>query len=137
MITEGQRVTFTNWLGETVTGIAHPYGWNPAEASVRSDDGPTSADGLIYHHVPVADLTPVQEAVITHRARSPKPPTFPKGSRVAFAGADGKAYEGTFVKRFSPARGAGVHYLIEVDGKQEQIFANSPVGLSVTQQKEA
>jgi hypothetical protein len=74
--------------------------------------------------------------VITHRKTSPRPPTFPKGCRVAFAAQDGKAYEGIFHSRYSRRR-EGTYYLIEVEGRLEEIFANSEPGRSVTQQKGA
>jgi len=61
------------------------------------------------------------------RPTSPRPPTFPKGATVAFD-FDGATYTGTFVRRFTPARNAGVHYEVEVAGRVETLFANGPTG---------
>lgn len=62
MITDGQRVTFTNWLGETVIGRAYPKQHAPEYATVHADEGDEPGDGAMYHHVPIVELTPVEEA---------------------------------------------------------------------------
>lgn len=64
------------------------------------------------------------------RSTSPKPPTWPAGTTVTFT-AEGGTYTGTFLRRHTPARGAGYHYDIKVDGRTALIFANGPVGLTV------
>jgi hypothetical protein len=66
----------------------------------------------------------------TPRPTSPRPPTFPKGATVAFDFA-GMTTTGTFLRRFTPARNAGYHYEIEVDGMAHLIFANGPTGRTV------
>lgn len=71
---------------------------------------------------------------IITRPSNPKVPTFKAGCTVAFR-SGGKDYSGTFVRRFSPAPNAGFHYEIEVDGVNERIFANGPVGRTVTKQE--
>lgn len=68
----------------------------------------------------------------TSRPTSPKPPTFRKGSTVAFA-MGGIVYRATFIRRFTPARNAGVHYEIEFNGRRETVFANGEVGRTFTQ----
>lgn len=74
------------------------------------------------------------EITITHRQTSPKPPTFRKGATVAFE-VQGFVRVGTFVRRFSPSRNAGVHYEITMaNGGTARILANGPVGRTVTVQ---
>lgn len=68
---------------------------------------------------------------VVERRTSPNPPTWRKGTEVVFR-FEGKVYSGTFWSRFTPARNAGYHYEIVVDGKVERIFANGPVGRTVT-----
>lgn len=63
----------------------------------------------------------------SQRPTSPKPPTFATDSTVAFD-FDGETFTGTFVKRFIPSKGAGVHYQVRVDGRLELIFANGTTG---------
>jgi hypothetical protein len=67
------------------------------------------------------------------RPTSPKPPTFPTGSAVAFD-FQGETFTGTFVRRFTirdGARSGGIHYEITVDGRRETIFANGTTGRTV------
>lgn len=61
------------------------------------------------------------------RPTSPRPPTFPVGSTVAFD-FDGRTYTGTFIKRTSHATRCGANYIVDVDGRRETIFANGMVG---------
>ena len=69
------------------------------------------------------------------RPLTPYPPNFRKGSAVIFRGPRGEVVHGTFVRRFSPAPRAGLHYEIRIeDGSNylATIMANGDAGLSVT-----
>lgn len=60
--------------------------------------------------------------------------TFKQGDAVEFVAGNGKVYRGTFVRRFYPARNAGPHFRIKIDGAPGMvatIFANGTVGKSV------
>lgn len=57
---------------------------------------------------------------------------FNKGQKVEFVAGNGKKYAGTYLRKFSPARGAGQHHLIDIGGGvKASIFANGAVGQSV------
>ena len=71
---------------------------------------------------------------IFERPTSPNPPRFRKGATVAFRTLPGTVFTGTFVRRFTPARNAGYHYEIRIDGQSVELFANGLAGRSVTVQ---
>lgn len=52
---DGTRVTFRNWAGEQVSGTAYPDS-RQEKATVRGDDG------LLYHLVPLSELTAIEES---------------------------------------------------------------------------
>lgn len=69
------------------------------------------------------------------RGTSPHPPTWPTGTPVAFR-TDGVVHQGHFLRRYTPAPRAGVHYDIEMpDGEVATLFANGATGLTVTPQR--
>ena len=64
------------------------------------------------------------------RPTSPKPPTWPTGTAITFT-AEGGTYVGTFLRRFTPVRGAGYHYEIRSEGRTHVLFANGPVARTI------
>ncbi len=73
--------------------------------------------------------------LITERPPGTRAKVFPAATKVAFRDHEGKVREGVLVRTFTPGPRAGRHYEIRVGGYNAVIFAQGPVGRTVTRQQ--